>query len=141
MPSLVSQLTSPEAVVAAIEECDQLGREAFLDKYGYGRSRQYSLRYEDREYDVKAIVGVAFGKQFPERGPLANSDLTSGLRTTVPKLRELGFEVVERGGSSIGEALRAVMDSYHAGDKRGAGSSTTCSPSSRRRRPSRGGKG
>lgn len=119
MPSLVSQLTDPEAVLAAIEECNQLGREAFLAKYGYGRSRRYLLRHEGTEYDIKAIVGVAFGKQFPERGPLGNSDLTSGLRTTVPKLRELGFEVVEQNGPSIGDALHTVLDNYDAAGKRG----------------------
>jgi hypothetical protein len=119
LPNLVSQLTERDAVLAAIEEYDEMGRDAFLDKYDYGRSRRYLLRHDGREYDVKAIVGVAFGNQFPDRGSLASTDLTSGLRTTVPKLRELGFEIVEHGGASIGDALRAVMAIYDAQAKRG----------------------
>lgn len=119
MPSLVSELTDPKAVIAAMDEYDELGQDAFLERYGYGRSRRYLLRHDGREYDIKAIVGVAFGKQFPGRGPLAQSELTSGLRTTVPKIRELGFEVIEQGDSPIGEALRAVMESYDPNAQRG----------------------
>jgi hypothetical protein len=118
MPNL-TELTDRNAVIAAIEEYDRLGRDSFLERYGFGRSRRYSLRYEHHDYDVKAIVGVAFGKQYPDRGPLENSDLTSGLRTTVPKLKDLGFEVVENEAPSIGDALLAVMENYEAPSKRG----------------------
>jgi putative restriction endonuclease len=36
-------LTDPDAVQRAAEEFDALGREAFLQKYGFNSSRQYVL--------------------------------------------------------------------------------------------------
>jgi hypothetical protein len=37
----LSELTSKEAVEAALDEFDALGRDGFLAKYGFGRSRRY----------------------------------------------------------------------------------------------------
>lgn len=48
-----------ESVVKAIAEHDELGRDAFLLRYGFGEARSYVLLYEGREYDSKAIAGVA----------------------------------------------------------------------------------
>jgi hypothetical protein len=80
----------------AISEYDELGQDQFLAKYGFGPSRTYRLIYEGRSYDIKAILAAAHGNQFPEAGPLvADKSFTSGLQTTVPKARELGFEVEE----------------------------------------------
>jgi hypothetical protein len=89
----LADLTDPEAVRAAIREYDELGQEAFLDRYGFGAARDWVLVYDGREYDSKAIVGAAHGVQHPERGPLRPGDFTGGRHTTVAKLRSLGFEV------------------------------------------------
>lgn len=94
----LTELTDPEAVRQAIAEFDRLGRTAFLDRYGFGRSREYMLRTDSGQlYDSKAIVGAAFGFQHPERGPLRPSDFTGGENTVQPKLEELGFVVVRIG--------------------------------------------
>jgi 5-methylcytosine-specific restriction protein A len=72
MTKSIRELTSRTAVEAAIAEFDALGRDAFLAKYGFERARQYRLVHETREYDSKAIAGVAFGEQFGKR---FNADL------------------------------------------------------------------
>ncbi len=92
----LSDLDSRSAVLAAMAECDEIGRAAFLEKYGFGEARKYFLRYEGREYDSKAIVAVAHGIEHPSLGPLQASEFSGGSATVGPKLRSLGFEVVER---------------------------------------------
>ena len=89
----LADLSSRDAVLAAIEEFDQLGRDAFLSKYGFGHSLNYVVVHDGREYDSKAIVGAAHGFEFPEEGPISNADFSGGLGEAVPKLRSLGFEV------------------------------------------------
>lgn|GEM_PF-5440869 len=91
-----ADLSDPIAVEEAIEEFDRIGRSAFLAKYGFGGSRQYELAHRGRRYDIKAILGAAHGYQFPEEGPLSSPEFGSGARSTVPKLRSLGFQVERR---------------------------------------------
>ena len=74
----LSELTSRDAVLAAINEFDALGRDAFLEKYGFGSARQYFIQHDHRRYDSKAVAGVAYGKQFPERGPLSSNQFDGG---------------------------------------------------------------
>ncbi len=61
--SQLSQLRSPAAVQAAIDEFVQLGRTKFLARYGFGRSRDFLVRdpKTDTDCDSKAIAGVAYG--------------------------------------------------------------------------------
>jgi 5-methylcytosine-specific restriction protein A len=88
----ITLLTSPDAVKAAIAECDMLGREGFLSKYGYKRATKYPLVFEGREYDSKAIAGVAYGKE--HGAPLKWADFSGGVRHgVVPTLHKLGFQV------------------------------------------------
>ena len=63
-------LTSRDAVLAAINEFDQLGREAVLRKYGFGPAKAFFVEQGGRLYDSKALAGTAVGFQHPERGPL-----------------------------------------------------------------------
>ena len=74
-------------------EFDELGREQFLAKYGFRRARAYFLVYEGKTYDSKAIVGAAYGYEFPGQEPLRWNELHGGKRTVQRKLEELGFEV------------------------------------------------
>ena len=53
----------------------------------------FFLVHEGRRYDSKAIVGVAFGYQFPDRGPLKSSQFSGGQRTVERVLVDLGFMV------------------------------------------------
>jgi MoxR-like ATPase len=93
-PMSLVLLASREAVLQAISEFDELGREGFLSKYGYGPARGYFLEHEGRFYDSKAIVGAAVGFEHPERGPLKRTEFSGGEDTVRPKLQELGFDVV-----------------------------------------------
>lgn len=90
----LNDLTKIEAVITAINEFDSLGRESFLEKYGFGEARSYFILYGGRRYDSKAIAGVAYGFQFPERGCLKPADFSGGESTVVRKLQWLGFEII-----------------------------------------------
>jgi 5-methylcytosine-specific restriction protein A len=89
-----------DAVLAAIAEYDHLGREAFLEKYGFGQARQYVLVHNGKRYDSKAIVGVAYGL-LTGNTPLTASDFSGGEATVGRLLRRRGFTV------EVGEALTA----------------------------------
>jgi hypothetical protein len=95
----LSDLTDPAAVNAAMDEFDRLGRDEFLRKYGFGPSRTYFLRRDDKYYDSKAIVGAAHGFQYPEKGQLGSDDFSGGENTVRPLLERLGFSVETRGSS------------------------------------------
>jgi MoxR-like ATPase len=97
-------LTDRQAVLDAIQECDQLGREAFLDKYGYGPAKEYFLRLQGNYYDSKAICGAAHGHQHPDQGPLGNDEFSGG-RPVQTKLGELGFVVSDAPPQTIDELL------------------------------------
>jgi MoxR-like ATPase len=92
----LEELTSAEAVVAAMDEFDRLGRSAFLAKYGFGEAKQFFVRRDGRLYDSKAIAGAAFGIQHPERGALSASEFSGGETGAVRVLRGLGFEVEDQ---------------------------------------------
>ncbi|MFJ9780907.1 HNH endonuclease [Amycolatopsis sp. NPDC101161] len=81
-----------EAILAALEEHDRLGPDEFLDKHGFGPARTYLLVHEGREYDSKAIVGVAHG-YLDGKQPLAAAEFSGGLETVVKVLQDRGFEV------------------------------------------------
>ncbi|MBI5247376.1 MAG: HNH endonuclease [Elusimicrobia bacterium] len=85
-------LSSRDAVLQAIAECRRLGVEKFLEKYGFGPATTYHLFFEGSYFDSKAIVGVAYGIEHGR--PLGAGDFSGGLQTVVPKLKELGFQVV-----------------------------------------------
>ena len=111
----LSDVTDPTAVVEALKEADQLGRERFLEKYGFGESRQYFLKYDGRLYDSKAIIGAAHGFQHPDLGPLTSHDFSGGERTVQRQLEKLGFVVTTASeGSQIGlqAGLERAMAEY-----------------------------
>jgi hypothetical protein len=92
----LADLSSPTAVKNAIAECDRLGRDEFLSHYGYGSAREYVLSYHEKDYDSKAIAGVAHRFQFPELGPLKSEDFSGGITANAAarKLSYLGFKIV-----------------------------------------------
>ncbi|WP_147450163.1 hypothetical protein [Corallococcus carmarthensis] len=102
----LQDLTSREAVLAAIAEFREIGREAFLQKYGYGEARSYFLSFEGELFDSKAIVGAAHGFQHPK--PLANTAFSGGDATVRAKLESLGFNVVSSKESAGGSSPRPL---------------------------------
>lgn len=93
--AFMQQLTSRKAVEDAISEFDQLGRERFLQRYGFRPARDYYVFANQREYDSKAIAGVAYEHQFPGRGPLKPSEFSGGMTrgAAAYRLRELRFPI------------------------------------------------
>jgi hypothetical protein len=91
----LAQLTNPASVKLALAECDRLGREEFLRKYGFRPARRYLVIFEGRKYDSKAVAGVAHSYQFPNLGPLTAAMFSGGVAKTgaACRLRELGFHI------------------------------------------------
>jgi hypothetical protein len=103
----LGELTKRDAVLEAMQEYDEIGQDAFLKKYGYSPARRYRLVHNGKSYDSKAIVGVAFGRQFPERGPLLYTEFSGGEATIVPLLEKLGF-VVQDSDGDVEDALAPI---------------------------------
>jgi hypothetical protein len=114
MASELSRLQSPAAVQAALDEFHSLGRTGFLERYGFGKSRDFLVRnpLTGELCDSKAIVGAAFGFQYPIEGPLKPADFSGGEATVVPKLQALGFEVVRIGEDWTQQEVDAAVAAY-----------------------------
>lgn len=110
----LANLQSRTSVQAALDEFTKLGRAAFLVRYGFGKSRDFLVRdpRTGELCDSKAIAGAAYGRQFPEEGPLKAEDFSGGEATVVPKLQSLGFEVVRIGEDWSAEEVEATVASY-----------------------------
>lgn len=89
----LTDLTDPEAVTRAVAEYNALGKEAFLQKYGFGPARTYFLHFDGSDYDSKAIAGAAFGIQHPALGPLMANEFSGGEATVARVLRQMGFQI------------------------------------------------
>ncbi|MGH2656736.1 MAG: hypothetical protein ACRDIZ_08595 [Actinomycetota bacterium] len=87
------EIQNPESVLRAVQEFDRLGRDTFLEKYHFGKAYNYFLVIDRRLYDSKAVLGVAHGYEFPDKGPLRGAQFSGGQATVKRKLEELGFDV------------------------------------------------
>jgi hypothetical protein len=90
----LKDLTSA-AVLAALSEHDEIGAEAFREKYGFDRSLKYALVHDGKSYDSKAIAGAAHGHIASGWAPLSASQFSGGKDHAVRNLRRLGFEVLD----------------------------------------------
>lgn len=92
---LFSDVTK-DSVLKAVEEYRTLEQNAFLEKYGFGKSTRYLLRVDGEDFDSKAIVGAAHGYALPEAGPLENSAFSGGKDAAAGVLEGLGFQIIEK---------------------------------------------
>ncbi len=116
----LEELVSRQAVEAALDEFESLGRDRFLEKYGFGRARRYFVRRNGLYADSKAIAGASLAFQQPPGRALLPSEFSGGEHGAKKKLEELGFEVVARPGlaaadvlplrDALSEALRAQRE-------------------------------
>lgn len=81
---------SRDDVLAAVAEYDSLGRDRFLETYGFGCSRRYVVMYEDQEYDSRALLGVAHRNA--TGSILAASEISGGVATVGDHMGRLGFD-------------------------------------------------
>jgi hypothetical protein len=88
-----NDINFPQSILAAVKECEDLGIDNFLKMHGYKPSKNYFLELKGKLYPSKAIVGVAYGYEFPDKGPLKASDFSGGELTVKHKLEALGFSV------------------------------------------------
>lgn len=88
----ISSLTDRRAVLQAVAEYDRMGRDAFLDRYGFGRAKWWYLLHGRKQYDSKAIVGAAIGHQTGQA--LTAKDFSGGEVSAVRRLRSLDFRVL-----------------------------------------------
>lgn len=79
------------AVLKALDECDRLGRPVFLETYGFKGAQSYVLLHEGREYDSKAIAGVAH--RYTQGRPLTADEFSGGRAHAVAWLKREGFQV------------------------------------------------
>ncbi|MFF4399068.1 HNH endonuclease [Streptomyces sp. NPDC001480] len=91
-------------VLAAVAECQLLGREVFRRRYGFGRATTYELVWDGNHYDSKAIAGVAHLYSAGEL--LSADDFSGGARTVASRLRALGFTVTD--GTPVAETTQQV---------------------------------
>ncbi len=80
------------SVLKALEEFDRIGRDAFLDKFGFGKAHDYFLVKDGVSYDSKAIAGAAHG-YLPGFSALAANDFSGGEATVKKTLENLGFKI------------------------------------------------
>lgn len=88
----LASLTERSSVLAVMTEFDQLTRDAFLKRHGFGKAKWWYAIHDGKQYDSKAIVGAAIVHQTGQ--PLRSRDFSGGEGSVVRKLRSLGFEVV-----------------------------------------------
>ncbi|MCF8570463.1 hypothetical protein L5G32_09310 [Gordonia sp. HY002] len=102
-----------DAVNSAMDEFDDAGGDAFLSRHGYQPAKQYFVVRDERQYDSKAIVGVAHG-YLPGRQALKASEFSGGEKTVVRVLESLGFEVrrheVDRPRDESGSPVKHMRD-------------------------------
>lgn len=91
--SALSELTDALAVSRAIEEFKDLGREAFLKKYGLHPSVRYFASVDGLNIDSKPLLSVAYGYQFPDQGSLSVRYFAGGAETRAA-LARFGYELV-----------------------------------------------
>lgn len=71
-----------------------MGREAFRDHYGFGKSLDYFVRHGGKTYDSKPLIAVAFGYQYNAR-PLAYDEFSGGAASVQKPLSRLGFAMID----------------------------------------------
>ncbi|MFI9391958.1 hypothetical protein ACIG53_13870 [Streptomyces bauhiniae] len=82
---------SRDDILKTLREYDELGAEAFLGLYGFKPARKFLILHEGKEYDSKAVAGVAH--KHSQGRPLAWDELSGGIGHAVDWLKREGFHV------------------------------------------------
>lgn len=112
----------PQCIVRAMQEFDELGRDAFLERYGFGPAQKYLIEHDGRHYDSKAIVGVAHRFDPGFGRPLTSNEFSGGKATVVPFLSARGFVVIDGLSTRTihddeGRAIRATFSAFFEGSE------------------------
>ena len=112
-----------EGIIAALGKYDEIGRDNFLNKYGFKPTRKYVLCVGEKYYEAKPICAVAHKFDRPGDGPLKEQDSCfSTIALTVNKLKALGFTVLDELPTleikdETGKKVKATCEISH--DKKG----------------------
>ncbi|MFF3687426.1 hypothetical protein [Streptomyces sp. NPDC002187] len=71
---------SRDDILKTLAEYDDLTRDVFLETFGYGKASTYLLLHDGKEYDSRAVAGVAHKHQHGRA--LTNDELSGGLDAT-----------------------------------------------------------
>lgn len=93
VPWLLGTTSEGSMCCLAVREYDDLGRQEFLRKYGFGPAQNYALIVDGRSYDSKAILGAAYG--YATGRHRSSSDFSGGVGSSgaATVLQTLGFEL------------------------------------------------
>jgi 5-methylcytosine-specific restriction protein A len=95
-PKLSLTVITRESLLLAMKECRELGRDAFLAKYGFRKATGYVLTYRNATYDPKALVGAA--AQHTEAGrPYTAKEFSGGKARLGPLFKRCGLTHSEVG--------------------------------------------
>lgn len=89
----VLDVTARDAVLDAIDEFDELGREAFLARYGFGSDPVHVVDYTGTRYDSLPLLASAHNAQHGQ--PLTPVDFVDATRDARQVLEKLGFRVIQ----------------------------------------------
>lgn len=94
-----------EAVIKALDECDELTVQGFLDTYGFHQPSRYWISERGKTYPSKAIASVAY--QYLPGGEVRELHGTVAWQT----LERLGFTIVKKGSSeeSVAAATNLIL--------------------------------
>lgn len=106
-----------DSILKAISEYDDIGHEKFLEKYEFGRINiRFYIKIGNKRYPSKAIVGAAYGYEFPEKDSLKHSDFSGGKDTVQKLLKRLKFDMEINESSSrrnwSHQEIRLIIQDY-----------------------------
>lgn len=100
-------VTDREAVLRTMAEHDRLGRDAFLERYGFDRGgNRYEVAHNGKHYHAAAIIAVAHREQ---HGRVLKPEETKGAHEV---LAGLGFEVFKRLPAWTEDETVLALDAY-----------------------------
>jgi 5-methylcytosine-specific restriction protein A len=82
---------SRDDILKTLQEYDERGGPAFLDRYGFKDARDYVLLHSGKEYASKAVAGVAHKHQHGRA--LTSGEFSGGIGHAVDWLRREGFTI------------------------------------------------
>ncbi|EFL26695.1 HNH endonuclease [Streptomyces himastatinicus ATCC 53653] len=88
---MIKGAISRDDILRTLEEYDDLGRDTFLDLYGFREASAYLIVHNGKEYNSKAIAGVAHKHQYG--APLTWKQFSGGVGHAVDWLKREGFTI------------------------------------------------
>ena len=118
-----------DAVLDAVDEYEDLGRDAFLSKYGLAAQVDVVLEYVGQKYDGMAVIAAGHG--FATGAPLAPGELVNRENEVAERLSRLQFRVLCT--QKAAKAPRSRSTGTGSGTRRS--STRTSSPATRAAAP------